>query len=116
MSEIKPWYKNYKPIQEWQYLKIKIWSDEDLDVEITELSFRISIEQALTTVFGRIGASSYINILDWNQYEYIGIIKVKQCDLTTVWSALISHQFSVTNKACTLDVISSSANLISLAN
>lgn len=98
----------------------------------------MSIEQALTTVFGRIGAASYINVLDWNQYEYVGIIKVKQwystpslksqstlnlifcsislSDLTTVWSALISHQFSVTNKACTLDVISSSANLISLAN
>jgi hypothetical protein len=37
-------------------------------------------------------------------------------ELTTVWSAMISHQFLIQNKACTLDIISSSAHLISLVN
>ncbi|KAI7886847.1 uncharacterized protein EV154DRAFT_520990 [Mucor mucedo] len=112
----KPWYKNYKPLQEWQYLKVKIWSDEDLDVQVTELSFRMSIQQALETIFGRVGASCYINILDWSQYHNEGIIKVKQSELTTVWSAMLTHQFTIANKLCTLDIISSSAHLISLAN
>jgi RNase P/RNase MRP subunit POP5 len=54
------------------------WSDEDLDVEITELSFRMSIQQALETIFGRVGAACYINVLGWSQYHNEGIIKVKQ--------------------------------------
>ncbi|KAI9345942.1 hypothetical protein BD770DRAFT_396605 [Pilaira anomala] len=116
MSVAKPWYKNYKAIEDWQYLKIKIWSDENLDVEVTEVSFRMSIQQALETIFGRIGVSCYINVLDWNQYHNEGIIKVKQSELTTVWSAFATHQFSIDSKACVLDIVSSSAHLISLVN
>ncbi|KAG2238038.1 hypothetical protein BDF21DRAFT_395846 [Thamnidium elegans] len=116
MSVAKPWYKNFKPTEDWQYLKIRIWSDEDLDVEVTELSFRMSIQQALESIFGRVGASCYINVLDWNQYHNEGIIKVKQSELTTVWSAMITHQFSISNKACILDILSSSAHLISLVS
>ncbi|CAO3637217.1 unnamed protein product [Mucor fragilis] len=111
----KPWFKNCKPVHEWQYLKIKIWSDEELDVEITEVSFRMSIQQALQSIFGQVGASCYINVLDWNPYHNEGVIKVKQSELTTVWSSMLSHQFLIANKACALDVIASSAHLISLA-
>ncbi|CEP10611.1 hypothetical protein [Parasitella parasitica] len=114
-SNTKPWFKNLKPIQEWQYLKVKIWSDEELDVNITEVSFRMSIQQALQSIFGQVGASCYVNVLDWNQYRNEGIIKVKQSELTTVWSSMLNHQFLIANKACALDVVSSSAHLISLA-
>ncbi|KAI9486171.1 MAG: hypothetical protein EXX96DRAFT_614000 [Benjaminiella poitrasii] len=110
----KPWFKKFKPIQEWQYLKIKIWSDEDLQVEITELSFRMTIQQALQAIFGQSGASCYINVLDWNRFQNEGIIKVKQSELTTVWSAMLHHQFLIANKPCTFDILSSSAHLISL--
>ncbi|KAI8090177.1 uncharacterized protein B0P05DRAFT_529642 [Gilbertella persicaria] len=110
----KPWLKHFKPIQDWQYLKVKIWSDEDLDVQVTELSFRMSIQQALQTIFGQVGASCYINVLDWNKFTNQGIIKIKQSELTTVWSALLNHQFLIANKLCTLDIIDSSAHLISL--
>ncbi|OBZ87563.1 hypothetical protein A0J61_04390 [Choanephora cucurbitarum] len=92
------------------------WSDEDLHVEVTELSFRMSIQQALQSTFGQIGASCYINILDWNKFTNEGIIKVKQSELTTVWSALLNHQMTIANKLCVLDVLSSSAYLISLAD
>lgn len=37
-------------------------------------------------------------------------------ELTTVWSALVTHQFSIDSKACVLDIVSSSAHLISLVN
>lgn len=47
-------------------------------MEITEVSFRMSIQQALQSIFGQVGASCYINVLDWNQYHNEGIIKVKQ--------------------------------------
>ena len=54
------------------------WSDENLEIEITELSFRMSIHQALEFVFGQLGASCYVNILSWNQYHNEGVIKIKQ--------------------------------------
>lgn len=54
------------------------WSDETLDTEITELSFRMSIQQALEFVFGQVGVSCYINVLGWNQYHNEGVIKIKQ--------------------------------------
>lgn len=38
----------------------------------------MSIQQALETIFGRVGAACYINVLDWSQYHNEGIIKVKQ--------------------------------------
>ncbi|PHZ17370.1 uncharacterized protein RHIMIDRAFT_288281 [Rhizopus microsporus ATCC 52813] len=112
---VKPWFKKYKPVDEWQYLKVKIWSDETLDTEITELSFRMSIQQALEFVFGQVGASCYVNVLGWNQYHNEGVIKIKQSELTTVWSALVSYQFEMGAKLCAMDVVSSSAQLISLA-
>lgn len=60
------------------YASLFRWSDEELDVEITEVSFRMSIQQALQSIFGQVGASCYINVLDWNPYHNQGIIKVKQ--------------------------------------
>ncbi|KAI8975778.1 hypothetical protein BDF20DRAFT_914637 [Mycotypha africana] len=111
----KPWFKHFKQIDDWQYLKVAVWSDEDLDVKITELSFRMSIQQALQSVFGASGTSCYINVLDWNPYKNQGIIKVKQSELVTVWSAMLNHQFSISSKVCTFDILASSAHLISLA-
>ncbi|CAO3670050.1 unnamed protein product [Rhizopus microsporus] len=130
---VKPWFKKYKPVDEWQYLKVKIWSDETLDTEITELSFRMSIQQALEFTFGQIGASCYVNVLGWNQYHNEGVIKSSKgrfffkkkdnlclyinnlSELTTVWSALVSYQFEMGTKLCAMDIVSSSAQLISLA-
>ncbi|KAI8886549.1 hypothetical protein K501DRAFT_309511 [Backusella circina FSU 941] len=76
----------------------------------------MSIQQALEQVFGKVGTSCYINILDWNEYTKKGVIKVKQSELTTVWSAMANHQFLVSNKVCILDILDSSAHLISLAH
>ncbi|CAO3667571.1 unnamed protein product [Rhizopus stolonifer] len=113
-TTVKPWFKKYKAVDNWQYLKVKIWSDQDLDVQITELSFRMSIHQALEHVFGQMGTSCYVNVLGWNQYHNQGMIKVKQSELTTIWSALVSYHFTIEEKTCAMEVISSSAHLISL--
>ncbi|KAI9248186.1 hypothetical protein BY458DRAFT_526627 [Sporodiniella umbellata] len=112
---VKPWFKKYRPVDDWQYLKVQIWSDQDLDVQITELSFRMSIHQALEHVFGQMGTSCYVNVLGWNPYDNQGMIKIKQSELTTVWSALASYHFTISEKTCAMDIVSSSAQLISLA-
>ncbi|KAI8976136.1 hypothetical protein BDB01DRAFT_804629 [Pilobolus umbonatus] len=110
----KPWFKHLKVLKEWQYLRIRLLSAEPIPA-MTETAFRMSIQQALQEIYGHMGASCYINILDWNQYTQEGIVKIKQSELTTVWSALLNHLFSVSDIRCTFDIISSSAYLTSLA-
>ncbi|KAI7872784.1 hypothetical protein BDF14DRAFT_27665 [Spinellus fusiger] len=103
-------------LKDWQYLSIKIWSEEGLVVNMTELSLRMTIHQALQTNFGIVGASSPITVLDWDEVAHTGIIKVMQSELVAVWSALVNHQFLITGQPCAFEIISSSAHLISLAN
>ena len=45
---------------------------------MTEVTFRMSIQQALQSSFGLAGASIVIDVLDWNDKTNIGFIKVSQ--------------------------------------
>lgn len=45
---------------------------------MTELTFRMTIQQALQATFGLAGAAIVIDVLDWNEAERVGYIKVPQ--------------------------------------
>ncbi|KAF7721882.1 hypothetical protein EC973_003978 [Apophysomyces ossiformis] len=99
-----------------KFVSFGSWSEVDLDVSITDISFRMSIQQALQANFGLVGASIAVDVLDWDEANHIGIIKVPQSELVTVWSALSMHQFLIAGQPCAFDILDSSAHLISLAD
>ncbi|KAI9010389.1 hypothetical protein CLU79DRAFT_773563 [Phycomyces nitens] len=103
-------------LAQWQYLSIKLWSEKDISLVMTELSLRMTIHQALQANFGTVGTSAIVTVLDWDENAHMGIIKIEQSELVTVWSALTNHQFLLSGQPCAFDVLGSSANLISLAN
>ncbi|KAG0175647.1 hypothetical protein DFQ28_006589 [Apophysomyces sp. BC1034] len=76
----------------------------------------MSIQQALQAIFGLAGVSVAVDVLDWDESSHVGIIKVPQSDLVTVWNALSMHQFLIASQPCAFDVLDSSAHLISLAD
>ncbi|KAL0074355.1 hypothetical protein F4703DRAFT_1893179 [Phycomyces blakesleeanus] len=103
-------------LKQWQYLSIKLWSESNINVEMTELSLRMTIHQALQASFGIVGTASIVTVLDWDETSLEGIIKIEQSELVTVWSALANHQFLMSGQPCAFDILGSSASLISLAN
>ncbi|KAG2217272.1 hypothetical protein INT45_009312 [Circinella minor] len=111
----KPWRMTRLPLKEWEYLKLKIWS-ENFVPSMTEVTFRMSIQQALQSSFGLAGASIVIDVLDWNDKTNVGFIKVSQKELVTVWTALTLHQFRVSGHPCSIEILGVSASLISLAD
>ncbi|KAI9493217.1 hypothetical protein BDB00DRAFT_379827 [Zychaea mexicana] len=112
---VKPRRITRLPLKEWEYLKLKVWS-ENFIPNVTEVTFRMSIQQALQSSFGLAGASIVIDVLDWDDKTNIGFIKVSQKELVTVWTALTLHQFRVSGHACSIEVLGASASLISLAD
>ncbi|KAI9304787.1 hypothetical protein BJ944DRAFT_266282 [Cunninghamella echinulata] len=114
--QIKPWHKNHIRLNQWQYLKIKIWSDKSLDITITELAFRMSIQQAVTSNLGAVGSGIKVDVLDWNETTHTGIIKVSQSELIIFWGSLVIYQFSMSGQPCAFDILDNSASLISLAD
>ncbi|KAI8144627.1 hypothetical protein BJV82DRAFT_607973 [Fennellomyces sp. T-0311] len=115
MATAKPWRITRLPLNEWEYLKLKIWS-ENYNPNVTEVTFRMSIQQALQSLFGLAGVSNVIDVLDWDEKTNTGFIKVAQKELATVWTALTLHQFRVSGHACSIEVLGASASLISLAD
>ncbi|KAI8097676.1 uncharacterized protein BX664DRAFT_326978 [Halteromyces radiatus] len=113
---MKPWFKNHLPLKQWQYLKIKVWSENGLDVKMTEVAFRMSLQQAIQSTLGWAGTGSKIDVLDWNEETHIGIVKVPQSELVMIWGAIAVHQFAMAEQACALDILDTSASLISLAD
>ncbi|KAI8330723.1 hypothetical protein BC941DRAFT_475360 [Chlamydoabsidia padenii] len=115
-STIKPWYKHHLPLNRYQYLKIKLWAEQELDVKVTELAFRMSLQQAIRASLGIAGTGSQLDVLDWNETTHVGIVKVPQKELIMIWGALATHHFSMAGHTCALDIIDNSASLISLAD
>ncbi|ORY97834.1 hypothetical protein BCR43DRAFT_490445 [Syncephalastrum racemosum] len=125
--------QSHQSRSEWQYLKVKMyahcfggntsvglwivysWGDGDAKLSTTELSFRMSIQQALQNMFGLASAAAIVDVLDWSEDDNTGIVKVRQSDLLSVWNALILYQPSTEGQRCAFDILATSASLISLA-
>ncbi|CDS07304.1 hypothetical protein LRAMOSA01253 [Lichtheimia ramosa] len=111
----RPWRLAREPLKEWEYLKIQIYGAIPTDrPNMSELTFRMSIQQALQSTFGLAGASIVVDVLHWDEHTSTGYIKILQSELVTVWNALILHHFQMNNKSYAIQVLGSSANLISL--
>lgn len=59
------------------------WCEEeeeeaDQKPNITEVTFRMSIQQALQSTFGFSGASIVVDVLSWNESNNTGYIRVAQ--------------------------------------
>lgn len=54
------------------------WAEKALDVKVTELAFRMSLQQAIGTSLGIAGTGFKMDVLDWNDDTHIGIVKVPQ--------------------------------------
>ncbi|ORZ15286.1 hypothetical protein BCR42DRAFT_416798 [Absidia repens] len=115
-SSMKPWYKHHIPLDKYQYLKIKLLAEKELNVKVTEVAFRMSIQQAIQNTLGLAGTGLKIDVLDWNPTTCTGIVKVPQKELVVIWGSLVTHQFAMADQVCTLDIVDNSASLISLAD
>ncbi|SAL98617.1 hypothetical protein [Absidia glauca] len=115
-SILKPWHRHHLPLDQYQYLKIKIWAEKALDVKVTELAFRMSLQQAIGTTLGISGTGLKMDVLDWNDDTHTGIVKVPQRELIMIWGAFTTHHFSMAGQTCALDILDNSASLISLAD
>ncbi|CAO3593085.1 unnamed protein product [Absidia cylindrospora] len=113
---VKPWYKHHIPLDKYQYLKIKLWAEKELKVNVTEVAFRMSLQQAMQNTLGLAGTGLKINVLNWNPTTYTGIVKVPQKELVVIWGSLVTHQFAMADQVCALDIVDNSASLISLAD
>ncbi|KAI9318562.1 hypothetical protein BX666DRAFT_1929345 [Dichotomocladium elegans] len=94
----------------------RISSDPTRCPSTTELTFRMCIQQALQSLFGLAGAAIIVDVLDWNEKTNVGFIRVNQSELVTVWNALMLHQFRISDMPCIVEVLGSSASLLSLAD
>lgn len=62
----------------WLMRRFIRWGDGETKPSTTELSFRMSIQQALQSMFGLAGAAAIVDVLDWSEADNTGIIKVRQ--------------------------------------
>jgi len=98
---------------EWQYLKLKLLSEQPMPL-INALAFRALLTQALTSTYGLVGSSAFIDVLVWDQQDLVGIVKVADRDLQTLWSSLTLFSAVVETVPCIIEVVQVSGYLMAL--